>query len=607
MALGCIPGLAGAAPAWATGQTLYVSSAGTDSGSCGSSASPCLTITQALTNATSDTPVIYVSGTIANDDITISGSDMSVTIEKNPSATGTVEIDEAYTNSDQDTNPLFDVENGATVTITGLTLRGLAATAGGGSEDSGGGIYDDSSGTVTATDDTFYASSGDGGGGIAVVGGGAVSASDDSFDENGSGSGDGGAIWVEDGTQLTVSDSSFNDDPAGANGGAIAIDGDGTTATVTGSTFSDDPASGDGGAIAVDSASALSISDSTFSDGTATGNGGAVAVDGAATLAVNNSTFYENVGASGGALYLGAASAGATITDSTFDANATSSEGVGGTTNSDANGNTVYSAATGAAAPVVAGDLFYGTCALNDTVVDDGYNAAQDGSCLGSGPPSTDQISVDAGDLSGLESEAAGAPQTIVVGAANPAAGLIPSGISVEINSVSTSLCPATDEAGVASSGACNAGASQETPTPRPELYVAYGGSDTSNNCTDSANPCATISNALAQVNEYSQPTVYLSGDISEDNIAIDQDVTITSAGVPDIVISGSNVATVFTISSGVTATIEELTISNGLSQQQGPSVPSQGGASRATRHCSSATCPNPTPIPTRNNGPSPQ
>ena len=60
--------------------------------------------------------------------------------------------------------------------------------------------------------------------------------------------------------------------------------------------------------------------------------------------------------------------------------------------------------------------------------------------------------------------------------------------------------------------------------------------------------------------------------------LAVTKSVTITSNGVPGIVISGSNAATVFTVSSGVTAMIDQLTISNGLSQPSGPNGDSLGG-----------------------------
>jgi hypothetical protein len=60
--------------------------------------------------------------------------------------------------------------------------------------------------------------------------------------------------------------------------------------------------------------------------------------------------------------------------------------------------------------------------------------------------------------------------------------------------------------------------------------------------------------------------------------LVVTKNVTITSNGVPGIVISGSNAATDFTVSSGVRATIDSLTISNGLSQPSGPNGASLGG-----------------------------
>jgi hypothetical protein len=60
--------------------------------------------------------------------------------------------------------------------------------------------------------------------------------------------------------------------------------------------------------------------------------------------------------------------------------------------------------------------------------------------------------------------------------------------------------------------------------------------------------------------------------------LAVTKNVTISSGGVPGIDISGNFTATVFTVSSGVTATIDSLTISNGQSQPAGPNGQSLGG-----------------------------
>ena len=59
--------------------------------------------------------------------------------------------------------------------------------------------------------------------------------------------------------------------------------------------------------------------------------------------------------------------------------------------------------------------------------------------------------------------------------------------------------------------------------------------------------------------------------------LTVSKNVTITSGGVPGIVIDGNNAATVFSINSGVTATIDRLTISYGLSQSQGGGILNNG------------------------------
>jgi hypothetical protein len=547
--------LSGAGPASASTGTFYVAAGSTDSGSCGSSASPCLTITQALANAASalvTSPTIYVSGTIANDDITVSGAIFSgtVTIEKNPSDSGTAEVTEASS----DTNSLFVIENGATVMVSGLSLDGLSH---GGNND-GGAIYDDSTGRLTVANDSFDALAYDNGGSIAVSGGGALTATGDIFDHAGTEAGDGGAggaIWVQDGTTVNVTNSDFESDSSAGDGGAITMDDSAATLTVVKSTFSGNVSAANGGAIAIDSASPLTVTDSTFYEneagqGTSTGDGGAIDLGSAAT------------------------GTGAEIVGSTFDANTAGADGGPlGTTDTDSSGNNLY-VATVAAAPTLAADLFYGTCALNINPVDDGYNVAYDSSCLPANPASTDVKSPSASDISGLETEpgaAAGTQQTVVVGAANPAAALIPSGTAL--------LCPTTDEAGVASSGSCNAGASQVT-TARPALYVAAGGSDTSNDCTVSTSPCLKVSYAITQENQYelhpnptvyqdSDPTVYVSGVIADDNIAVAGDATITQYTGPDAATAeingaslGSDDEPLFDITGG-TVSIDDITIEN--------------------------------------------
>ena len=95
LAAACAIGLLSATGALASGGIYYVSPGGAISGSCGGSASPCARVSLALTNAIGagdSSPTLYVSGTIGDDNISISGSDFSgtVTIEQDPTANAPV-------------------------------------------------------------------------------------------------------------------------------------------------------------------------------------------------------------------------------------------------------------------------------------------------------------------------------------------------------------------------------------------------------------------------------------------------------------------------------------------------------------------------------------
>ncbi len=153
---------------------------------------------------------------------------------------------------------------------------------------------------------------------------------------------------------------------------------------MSGSTFDYNATNGgDGGAIELDDSAATTITDSTFEENVSDDNGGAIANDGLGTLTIGGSTFYRNTaGVSsnsntyGGALYLGTSSGLLNLYTSTFDGNTANGDGFLGSPNASAFGNTIY-AVTGAPHPEFAGDLFYGSCALNnDAPVIDAYNFA---------------------------------------------------------------------------------------------------------------------------------------------------------------------------------------------------------------------------------------
>ncbi len=196
---GCGWGLLSAPPAAATSTTFYVASAGSDSGTCQSAASPCATVSYALTQASAG-DVIDVSGTIV-DNPTIN---MAVTIAQEPGGSPAV-LDGNGAGS------VVDLHSSADVTFDQLTIEN-------GNSPGGGGI-DDLSGTLSIVDSTVANNTA----GLAGVS-----------------SGLGGGIDMDGGT-LSVQDSTFADNTAleamGVGGRGGAIDDDNATLTITDSTF----------------------------------------------------------------------------------------------------------------------------------------------------------------------------------------------------------------------------------------------------------------------------------------------------------------------------------------------------------------------------------
>jgi hypothetical protein len=155
----CLP----AAPAFAAGTTLYVAQAGTNTGTCRAAASPCATVTYALSRATAGSR-IEVSGTIVDNldvsiPVTIEGAgapaapavldagDDALAVVKNESG-NTLALNRLTIEND----PEFGgVLNDGTATITDSTVSGNF-NGGCGPFGSGGGITND--GTLTVVDST---------------------------------------------------------------------------------------------------------------------------------------------------------------------------------------------------------------------------------------------------------------------------------------------------------------------------------------------------------------------------------------------------------------------------------------------------------------------
>src|SRR6202046_2439591 len=152
--------------------------------------------------------------------------------------------------------------------------------------------------------------------------------------------------------------------------GGGGIDNSGAL-TVTNCTFFDDFDFDAGGGVINRAGGSLAVTNSTFSDNTADeGDGGGIFNDIGAKLTVINSTFSgNNVFDVGG----GIANSGIlTVTNSTFSGNSADNGG-GGIFNE--NIATLKST-------ILANEADGGNCGGEATVTDDGYNIADDGSCM---------------------------------------------------------------------------------------------------------------------------------------------------------------------------------------------------------------------------------
>jgi hypothetical protein len=112
-------------------------------------------------------------------------------------------------------------------------------------------------------------------------------------------------------------------------------------------------------------------------------------------------------------------------------------------------------------------------------------------------------------------------------------------------------------------------------------LYVSAFGSDGSgSNCTSPDTPCATLTYALTRAGSGS--TIDVAGTI-DDNVTVNTPVTITQwpGGAPAVV-DGGAITSVFTIASGVTAGLDQLTIQDGAASAAGGGIDVKANATLA-------------------------
>ena len=280
----------------------------------------------------------------------------------------------------------------------------------------------------------------------------------------------------------------------GANAGTVLSIGGGVTVVISGITVQHGNAGNTGGGLYNPSGGDVTLSDDTFSANTAFIAGGAIENSGGGILTVTGSTFTGNsativnrVPAYGGAIDNGQSygSGSVTISESTFVGNTTTGDGGAisngvqygsGTltvTGSTFEGNVAQQGGSsivngshrGQGTVTVAADIFAdtNTCNMGDTFDghphvwnDGGYNVAENTSCFGSSPSSTDNTVAAAGlpTLLGPLAGNGGPTQTLLLLAGNPALDIIPN--------PTAGLCPVSaDQRGYVmapSATSCDAG-----------------------------------------------------------------------------------------------------------------------------------------------------
>lgn len=312
-----------------------------------------------------------ISAANSGDQITFDQSLSGSTINLDP-AKGELLIDKnldivglganGLTVSGQHQSRVFEIVDGATDSISGLTIENGNATFGGGIYNRGtltvsgstlsgntgyygGGIFNGYGGSTTLIGSTLsgnYATSS--GGGISNERFGTVTVNGSNLSGNHAHSGGG----IASGGTLTVNDSNLSGNTCSQLGGAI-LNGGGATATVNGSNLSSNSAVGNGNYYsdsgfqdngaggAIWSGGTLTVSGSTLSDNSARDGGGGI-YNFAGQLTVSGSRLLRNTAgtAGGGAIwtsdYVGtgyAYYATVTISDSTLSDNSSSFRGGG--------------------------------------------------------------------------------------------------------------------------------------------------------------------------------------------------------------------------------------------------------------------------------------
>ena len=450
------------------------------------------------------------------------------------------------------TNPILDGgQNGTVVTVNGsvfATIDGVIIQSG--KSAIGGGIFNNG-GTLTINDDTISGNSAGDGGGVYNLG--TFTASNVAILNNFATSG--GGIY-NDGISLTASNDTISNNSATFGGGIYNNLGTFTASNVTisGNTASN----GIGGGIDNSSGTFIAINDTISGNTTPGGSGGGIENGG--ILTATNDTIAGNSASQGGGIYN---FGNLTAVNDTIASNSVAPSGSGGGIY---NSNSVVLAAS-----IVADQIYGGNCTSASSITDGGYNVTDDTSCglKASGQGGTSIVTSSPLVLPPLANNG-GPTQTILPRTANPNLAIVPPGAKSQLsNTAAVSLCPTTDQRGVASTPnvACFAGAVQVVPN----LY-ATAKTTTSVACS-AESPCS-LATALQDVTPGATinlvtpgATAVYSGNfaINTSNTSSTERITIQPAsGVANPILDGANEGRVLIVNNGVFASVIGLTIQNG-------------------------------------------
>lgn len=320
--------------------TWYVSTSGTDNGSCGSELTPCETIAQAVSNAASGDTILVGAGIFfpptdtpitINKNLTIRGQGAADTmVYRSGTARSVFDISGADVLLTLDNLTIWNgsgtqgggakVSNGASLTLNGVTLKDNRAA-------SGAGVYLEGTGNLTVSNSTFTNNiATENGGGIYKAGTGTLNVTSSTFGGSSNirnQAVNGAAIYLADGA-ATVSGGSFSFNTASGSGGAFYL-ANGTLQTSSGVLISSNSATVNGGGI-YQAGGTLTLTETTLSNNAAVL--GAGVYQQAGTLVTNSSTFNANTASTSGAgLYLASASGTNTLGNTTISGNTANGSG----------------------------------------------------------------------------------------------------------------------------------------------------------------------------------------------------------------------------------------------------------------------------------------